>query len=88
MRSRRYIFMTSASMNLSFCETLNEKLRFIIEPSEGMLKEVYEMWLSIDEDIPVAVTLTDLEICQAVCEQDQVINIDDFISNECAENLQ
>ncbi|GBL90052.1 hypothetical protein AVEN_192817-1 [Araneus ventricosus] len=33
--------------------------------------------MSIDEDIPVAATLTDLEICQAVCEQDQALKVDD-----------
>ncbi|GBN49757.1 hypothetical protein AVEN_102702-1 [Araneus ventricosus] len=31
-----------------------------------MEKEEYEEWTSIDEDIPVAATLTDLEICQAI----------------------
>ncbi|GBM32313.1 hypothetical protein AVEN_224700-1 [Araneus ventricosus] len=31
-----------------------------------MQKEKYEEWMSIDEDIPVAATLTDLEICQAI----------------------
>ncbi|GBM42803.1 hypothetical protein AVEN_228578-1 [Araneus ventricosus] len=30
-----------------------------------MQKEEYGEWMSIDEDIPVAATLTDLEICQA-----------------------
>ncbi|GBM52837.1 hypothetical protein AVEN_154171-1 [Araneus ventricosus] len=29
-----------------------------------MQKEEYEEWMSIDEDIPVAATLADLEICQ------------------------
>ncbi|GBO06664.1 hypothetical protein AVEN_265511-1, partial [Araneus ventricosus] len=42
-----------------------------------MQKEEYEEWVSIDEDIPVAATLTDLEMCQALCEQDQAIKIDD-----------
>ncbi|GBO01854.1 hypothetical protein AVEN_255752-1 [Araneus ventricosus] len=46
-----------------------------------MQKEEYEEWTSIDEDIPVAATLTDLEICQADCEQDQAIKVDD----ECVE---
>ncbi|GBN79955.1 hypothetical protein AVEN_21840-1 [Araneus ventricosus] len=41
--------------------------------------------MSIDEDIPVAATLTDLEICQAVCEQDQAKKIDDFDGDECVE---
>ncbi|GBN67119.1 hypothetical protein AVEN_220346-1 [Araneus ventricosus] len=73
MRSRRYkIFMTSVSMNLGFCETLNGKHPFVIETPEGMLKEVYEEWMSIDVDIPVAVSLTDLEICQAVCELESI----------------
>ncbi|GBM87250.1 hypothetical protein AVEN_31980-1 [Araneus ventricosus] len=31
-----------------------------------MQKEEYEEWMPIDEDIPVAATLTDLEIFQAV----------------------
>ncbi|GBL78588.1 hypothetical protein AVEN_65182-1 [Araneus ventricosus] len=39
----------------------------------GMLKEEYEEWMSIDKDNPVAATLTDLEIWQTVCEQDQTI---------------
>ncbi|GBO27681.1 hypothetical protein AVEN_275761-1 [Araneus ventricosus] len=50
-----------------------------------MLKEEYEEWMSIDEDIPVAATLTGLEICLAVCEQDQAINIDDSKGDECVE---
>ncbi|GBN54984.1 hypothetical protein AVEN_267613-1 [Araneus ventricosus] len=37
-----------------------------IEPPESMQTEEYEEWMSIDEDIPVAATLTDLEICQAI----------------------
>ncbi|GBM42519.1 hypothetical protein AVEN_80030-1 [Araneus ventricosus] len=41
--------------------------------------------MSIDEDIPVAAALTDLEICQAVCEQDQTIKVDDSDGDECAE---
>ncbi|GBN13384.1 hypothetical protein AVEN_214442-1 [Araneus ventricosus] len=42
-------------------------------------------WMSTDEDIPVAATLTDLEICQAVCEQDQAIKGDDSDGEECVE---
>ncbi|GBN95517.1 hypothetical protein AVEN_44862-1 [Araneus ventricosus] len=38
----------------------------VIEPPEGMQKEEYEEWMFIDKDIPVAATLTDLEICQAI----------------------
>ncbi|GBO20345.1 hypothetical protein AVEN_226998-1 [Araneus ventricosus] len=41
--------------------------------------------MSIDEDIPVAVTLTDLEICQAVCEQDQAMKVDDSDGDKCVE---
>ncbi|GBN14414.1 hypothetical protein AVEN_192147-1 [Araneus ventricosus] len=41
--------------------------------------------MSIDEDIPVAATLTDLEICQAVCEQDQAKKVDDPNGEECVE---
>ncbi|GBN49356.1 hypothetical protein AVEN_57101-1 [Araneus ventricosus] len=41
--------------------------------------------MSIDEDIPVALTLTDLEICQAVCEQDQAIKVNDYDRDKCAE---
>ncbi|GBO00307.1 hypothetical protein AVEN_88552-1 [Araneus ventricosus] len=48
-----------------------------------MQKEEYEEWVSIDENIPVAATLTDLEICQAVCEQDQAIKVDDSDVDEC-----
>ncbi|GBO37292.1 hypothetical protein AVEN_105109-1 [Araneus ventricosus] len=47
-----------------------------------MLKEE---WMSIYEDIPVAATPTDLEICQAVCEQDQAINVDDTDGDKCVE---
>ncbi|GBN51584.1 hypothetical protein AVEN_7153-1 [Araneus ventricosus] len=47
-----------------------------------MLKEE---WMSIDEDIPVAATLTDMEIRQAVCEQDQTISVDDSDGDECPE---
>ncbi|GBN09107.1 hypothetical protein AVEN_162072-1 [Araneus ventricosus] len=44
----------------------------------GMQKEDYEEWMSIDEDIPVAATLTDLDICQA-------IKVDDSDRDECVE---
>ncbi|GBN71535.1 hypothetical protein AVEN_41176-1 [Araneus ventricosus] len=50
-----------------------------------MQKEEYEEWMSIDEDIPVAATLTDLEICQNVCKQDQAIKVDDSDLDECVE---
>ncbi|GBO02759.1 hypothetical protein AVEN_183467-1 [Araneus ventricosus] len=49
----------------------------------GMQKEE---WMSIDEDIPVTATITDLEICQHVCEQDQAIQVDDSDGNECVED--
>ncbi|GBM90224.1 hypothetical protein AVEN_121856-1 [Araneus ventricosus] len=45
----------------------------------------YEKWLAIDEDIPVAATLTDLEIRQAVCKQDQAIKVDHSDGDECVE---
>ncbi|GBM15343.1 hypothetical protein AVEN_121630-1 [Araneus ventricosus] len=51
-----------------------------------MQKEEYEEWMSIDEDIPVAATLTDLEICQAVCKQHQAIKVDDSDGAECVED--
>ncbi|GBL66877.1 hypothetical protein AVEN_125461-1, partial [Araneus ventricosus] len=41
-------------------------------------KEEYDEWMFIDEDIPVAATLTDLEICQA-------IKVDDSDGDECIE---
>ncbi|GBM21091.1 hypothetical protein AVEN_200777-1 [Araneus ventricosus] len=41
--------------------------------------------MSIDEGIPVIATLTDLEISQAVCEQNQSIKVDDSDENECVE---
>ncbi|GBN83684.1 hypothetical protein AVEN_23976-1 [Araneus ventricosus] len=41
-----------------------------------MLKEEYEDWMSIDVDIPVAATPIDLKNFQAVCQQDQAINVD------------
>ncbi|GBN86830.1 hypothetical protein AVEN_133409-1 [Araneus ventricosus] len=50
-----------------------------------MLKEEYEEWMPIDEVIPVAATLTDLEICQAVCRQVQAIKVDDSDGDECVE---
>ncbi|GBL87981.1 hypothetical protein AVEN_212986-1 [Araneus ventricosus] len=50
-----------------------------------MQKEEYEEWMSIDEDFPVAATLTDLETCQAVCQQGQAIKVDDADGDECAE---
>ncbi|GBM80727.1 hypothetical protein AVEN_115844-1 [Araneus ventricosus] len=50
-----------------------------------MQTEEYEEWMSIDEDIPIAATLTDLEICQAVCEQDQAIIVDGDNRDECVE---
>ncbi|GBM31915.1 hypothetical protein AVEN_74221-1 [Araneus ventricosus] len=50
-----------------------------------MQKEEHEEWMSTDKDIPVAATLTNLEICQAICEQDQVIKTDDSDGDECVE---
>ncbi|GBM33161.1 hypothetical protein AVEN_83672-1 [Araneus ventricosus] len=50
-----------------------------------MQNEEYEEWMPIDEDIPIAATLTDLEICQVVCKQDQAIKVDDFDGDECVE---
>ncbi|GBO27735.1 hypothetical protein AVEN_145248-1 [Araneus ventricosus] len=60
-----------------FCETLDKNLSIVIEPPESMLEEEYEKWMSIHEDIPVVTTLTDVKICQVVCEYDQAINVDD-----------
>ncbi|GBM08376.1 hypothetical protein AVEN_108372-1 [Araneus ventricosus] len=51
----------------------------------GMQKEEFEEWMSTNKDILVAATLTDSEICQAVCEQDQEIKIDDSDGDECVE---
>ncbi|GBN32379.1 hypothetical protein AVEN_117301-1 [Araneus ventricosus] len=65
-----------------FCEALDEQLQTVIEPPEGMQKEEYEERMSTDEDFPVAAILTDLEICQAVCEQDQAIKFDDSEGDE------
>ncbi|GBM86990.1 hypothetical protein AVEN_119906-1 [Araneus ventricosus] len=50
-----------------------------------MQKEEYEEWTSIDKDIPVAATITELEICQAVCKQDQATKVDDSDGDECVE---
>ncbi|GBO26247.1 hypothetical protein AVEN_67077-1, partial [Araneus ventricosus] len=50
-----------------------------------MLKEENEEWMPIDEDIPTDATLTDLEICQVVYEEDRVINVDDFDGDEWVE---
>ncbi|GBN72903.1 hypothetical protein AVEN_57802-1 [Araneus ventricosus] len=46
-----------------------------------MQKEEHEEWMSIDEDIPIAATLTDLEICEAK----PAIKIDDSDGYECVE---
>ncbi|GBN44981.1 hypothetical protein AVEN_243169-1 [Araneus ventricosus] len=50
-----------------------------------MEKEEYEEWMSTDDDIPVAATLTDLEICQAVCQKDKAIEVDDSDGDKCVE---
>ncbi|GBN24030.1 hypothetical protein AVEN_23218-1 [Araneus ventricosus] len=50
-----------------------------------MQKGEYEEWMSIDEDIPIAAAITDLEICQAVCEHDQAIKVDDSDGDEYVE---
>ncbi|GBN10841.1 hypothetical protein AVEN_142871-1 [Araneus ventricosus] len=50
-----------------------------------MLKEESEEWMPIDEDIPTAATLTYLEICQVVYEEDRVINVDAFDGDEWVE---
>ncbi|GBN78307.1 hypothetical protein AVEN_183563-1 [Araneus ventricosus] len=50
-----------------------------------MQKEEYEEWMSIDKDILVTAILIDLEIFQAVCEQDQAIRVDDSDRDECVE---
>ncbi|GBO06107.1 hypothetical protein AVEN_125736-1 [Araneus ventricosus] len=50
-----------------------------------MQKEEYGEWMSIDEDIPLAATITDLEIFQVVCEQDQSIKVDDSDGDKCVE---
>ncbi|GBN66648.1 hypothetical protein AVEN_73420-1 [Araneus ventricosus] len=56
-----------------------------LEPPKAMQKEVYEEWLSIDEAIPLAATITDLEICQTICEQDQALKVDYSDREECVE---
>ncbi|GBN66131.1 hypothetical protein AVEN_215812-1 [Araneus ventricosus] len=53
--------------------------------SGSMQKEECEEWMSIDEDIPAATTLTNLEICKAGCEQYQAIEVDDSDGDECVE---
>ncbi|GBM36248.1 hypothetical protein AVEN_71954-1 [Araneus ventricosus] len=50
-----------------------------------MQKEEFKEWMSIDEGIPVIAILTDLEICQTVCKQDQAIEVDDSDGDECVE---
>ncbi|GBN22784.1 hypothetical protein AVEN_74563-1 [Araneus ventricosus] len=47
-----------------------------------MQKEEYEEWMSIEEDIPVAATITDLDIFS---KQNQAIRVDDPNGNECVE---
>ncbi|GBM89110.1 hypothetical protein AVEN_190938-1 [Araneus ventricosus] len=56
-----------------------------MDVTERLQKEEYEEWMSIDEDIKLAATLTDLVICIAVCEQDQTIKVDDSYGDECVE---
>ncbi|GBN24743.1 hypothetical protein AVEN_255706-1 [Araneus ventricosus] len=70
---------------VDLCETLGEKLPIVIEPPECMLKEGYEEWVVIYEDIALAATLADLEIWQVVCEQDQTTNVDDCGGDECVD---
>ncbi|GBM14646.1 hypothetical protein AVEN_97165-1 [Araneus ventricosus] len=53
--------------------------------STSMQKEEPEEWMSIDEDIPVAATLTQLEICQAVGKQEQAIKVVDSEGGESVE---
>ncbi|GBN06211.1 hypothetical protein AVEN_55013-1 [Araneus ventricosus] len=48
------------SHNFKFLYTLSNF------PPEDMQKEKYEEWMSINEDIPVAATLTVLEVFQAI----------------------
>ncbi|GBM50579.1 hypothetical protein AVEN_266794-1 [Araneus ventricosus] len=50
-----------------------------------MQKEEYEEWMSVGEDIPVTATLTDLEICPVICDEDQAIKVDDSDGDECVE---
>ncbi|GBL86259.1 hypothetical protein AVEN_131987-1 [Araneus ventricosus] len=66
-------------------ETLDEKLPIVVEAPEDVLKQAYEERMSIDEDIQIAATVIDFEICQAVCEQDQAINVNDSDRDECVE---
>ncbi|GBN87442.1 hypothetical protein AVEN_150159-1 [Araneus ventricosus] len=61
---------------------ITEQFSTLQKYSEG---EMCEEGMSIDEDIPVGATLTDLEICQAVCEQVQVLKADDSDGDECVE---
>ncbi|GBM09420.1 hypothetical protein AVEN_184116-2-1, partial [Araneus ventricosus] len=63
----------------------NGKKKTLDDPPEGMLKELNAEWMSTDEDIPKAATLTNLEFCQAVCEKDEAINVDDSDGDKCAE---
>ncbi|GBL72478.1 hypothetical protein AVEN_115393-1 [Araneus ventricosus] len=57
-------------------------------PRRACKKKSIKSGMSTDEDTPVGATLTDLEICQAVCEQYQAIKVDDSDGDECvAENL-
>ncbi|GBM19551.1 hypothetical protein AVEN_108018-1 [Araneus ventricosus] len=78
------------SFNINAVIAVNVIIRFILSKASvpeprRYAKEEYEEWISIDEDIPVAATLTDLEICQAVCEQDQALKIDNSDGDECVE---
>ncbi|GBM62570.1 hypothetical protein AVEN_95549-1 [Araneus ventricosus] len=71
-----------------FCEKLEEKLPIVIETPEGIPKEEYELWMSIDKNILYqATTLTNLEIFQTICEQDKSINVDDSDGQEWGKKI-
>ncbi|GBN96788.1 hypothetical protein AVEN_261320-1 [Araneus ventricosus] len=66
--------MRNCFVHGGFCET---KVSVVFQAHEGMLKEEYEEWMTIDGNIPVDAELPNLEFSQAVCEQDPAINIAD-----------
>ncbi|GBN13072.1 hypothetical protein AVEN_80470-1 [Araneus ventricosus] len=70
---RKYLWvrLLISSWNLISADTIRNFLVHIVKCTEGILKEEYEEWMSIVDGIALVATLTAMEICQVVCEQDQ-----------------
>ncbi|GBN71397.1 hypothetical protein AVEN_249555-1 [Araneus ventricosus] len=82
------VMSTGPRLDQRVCVDRLERLEFRLQcelESWYEKGDMYEEGMSIDEDIPIGATLTDLEICQAVCEQDQVLKFDDSDGDEYVE---